>query len=112
MGCILEQTSALRAEAKGRRFFFISFTGRVVSDEGREIPFTSVYEPFSGWVLEKESTDTAAFYALVPEGYFQAFCLDVLKESHMGFRVRWHLENENGKLRITKLRAVTSQNTL
>jgi hypothetical protein len=111
MGFILEQTSTVRAEAKGRRFFFLSFTGRLILEDGKEIAFTTSYEPFSGWVLQ-EVDDPAAFHTQVPEGYLQAFCLDVLKESHVGFKVRWHLEEEDGRLRITKLRAVTSQSIL
>ncbi len=108
MGCILEQTSPVHAEAKGRRFFFLSFRGRLIPDDREEIPFLAAYEPFSGWKIQ-ETPDLATFSELIPEGYFQAFCLDVLKESHNDFLVRWRLDKRDGKLQITKLRSLTSQ---
>ncbi|MEJ5349054.1 MAG: hypothetical protein WHS46_10265 [Desulfosoma sp.] len=108
MAYILEQTSSVTAEAKGRRFFFLTFRGRLQLNRQEEITFEAVYEPFDGWKILRAS-DLEAFQKAVPDGYFQAFCLDVLKESHMDCLVRWHLERKDGKLLISKLRALVSQ---
>lgn len=107
MAYILEQTSSVTARAKGRRFFFLTFQGRLQLERRQEITFEAVYEPFEGWKIHRAS-DTEAFHRAVPDGYFQAFCLDVLKESHMDFLVRWHLEPKDGKLLISKLRTLIS----
>lgn len=108
MGYILEQTSPVTAEAKGRQFFFLTFHGRLRLDRFRDIAFEAVYEPFDGWKIHHAS-DPEAFRSAVPDGYFQAFCLDVLKESHMDCMVRWQLEPKDGKLQISRLRALISQ---
>ncbi|ROQ90233.1 hypothetical protein [Desulfosoma caldarium] len=107
MAYILEQTSSVTAQAKGRRFFFLTFQGRLQVDRRQEITFEAVYEPFEGWKIHRAS-DEEAFHRAVPDGYFQAFCLDVLKESHMDCLVRWRLEAKDGKLLISKLRGLIS----
>jgi len=104
MAYILEQTSPVTAEAKGRRFFFLTFHGRLQTDQAEEITFEAVYEPFDGWKI-LQASDPEAFRQAVPDGYFQAFCLDVLKECHMDCLVRWVLEPRDGRLCIRKLSA-------
>ncbi len=108
MGYVLEQTSPVTAQAKGRRFYFLTFQGRLRLDRFRDIAFEAIYEPFDGWKIHRAS-DMEAFRNAVPDGYFQAFCLDVLKECHMDSMVRWQLEPKDGKLHIHKHRALISQ---
>lgn len=108
MGYILEQTSPVTAEAKGRQFFFLSFHGRLQVDRAHDVTFEAVYEPFEGWRIHRAS-DPETLHRTIPDGYFQAFCLDVLKECHMDCMVRWHLEPQGAKLHIRKLRALMSQ---